>query len=50
MTYSVEEAQRTSEAGADVVFLSIFSPDYPYRLDWRGNQTRSLFTTNYERD
>ncbi len=33
--YSVKEAREASQAGADIVFYNIFSPDFPQKEDWQ---------------
>jgi collagenase-like PrtC family protease len=33
-TYSLSEARQSAQAGANTVFLNIFSPEFPLRKDW----------------
>jgi len=33
-TYSLAEARLSAQAGANIVFLNIFSPDFPEKTDW----------------
>jgi len=41
--YSLREAKETSEAGADIVFYDIFSPDFPEGSNWKGRATLGAY-------
>lgn len=41
--YSLKEAKETSEAGADIVFYDIFSPDFPESGNWKGRATLGAY-------
>jgi len=41
--YSLREAKETSEAGADIVFYDIFSPDFPEGSNWKEKATLGAY-------
>ena len=41
--YSLKEAKETSEAGADIVFYDIFSPDFPEGSNWKEKATLGAY-------
>jgi len=41
--YSLKEAKETSEAGADIVFYDIFSPDFPESGNWKEKATLGAY-------